>query len=90
MKSLVRALDQFPPPEKMRNEGRQIKRVIGTLGIQINKNMNAFLRHWGSWTSINLKMNRNILNISIIRIGSPKIVFKSGPFSPYKKPPSCS
>ena len=27
------------------------------------------------------KMNRNALNISIIKIGSPTIFFRSGPFS---------
>ena len=36
------------------------------------------------------KMNRIVLNISIIRICSPKLFCKSGPFSPYKRPPNCS
>ena len=53
------ALDQFggarPPPARIRNEGRQMERMIGTLGIQLNKTRNAFLRHWGSWTSIDRK-----------------------------------
>ena len=52
---LIRALDEYgeTPPARIRNEGRQIKRMIGTLGNQlITKHRKAFLHHWGSWTCI--------------------------------------
>ena len=42
-----------PPPARIRNGGRQIKRMIGVPGIQLKKNRNAFPRHRSSWTSTN-------------------------------------
>ena len=44
----------------------------------------------GALGALFIKTNIHVLNISIIRIDSPKIFFKSGPFSPYDKPPTCS
>ena len=42
-----------PPAPRIRNGGHQIKRMIGAPGTQLKKKRNAFLRHWGSWTSSN-------------------------------------
>ena len=77
-----------PLPARIRNGGRQIKRMIWAPGIQLKKNRNAFPHHRGSWTSNNLEINRNALNISIFRIGHPENFFKSSPFSPYEIPPN--
>ena len=90
---LILALDEFgghPSPARIRNGGRPKKSMIGGPGTQFKKNRNAFLRHWGSWTSINQRMNRNLLNMSVIRLGPPENFSKYGPLSPYEKPPNCS
>ena len=42
-----------PPPARIRNGGRRIKRMIGVPGIQFKKNRNALPHHRGSWTSTN-------------------------------------
>ena len=87
---LIRALEHLvgtppPPPARIRNGGRQIEKMIGAPGTRLKMMRNAFLRHWGSWTSINEKMNRNVVKVSIIRMGSPRRFFKSGPFFPHAK-----
>ena len=49
---VIRALVLFgPPPARIRNGGRRIKRMSGVPGIQLKKKRNAFPRHRGSWTS---------------------------------------
>ena len=72
----------------MRNLGRQIERMIGTPRTQRSIGMNSCVI--GAVGPLLENMNRNVLIISIIRIGSLENFSKPGPFSPEEKPPNCS
>ena len=66
-----------------------MKRMIGAPGTHLKKiGMHSCVI--GALGPVLNKMNRNVLNTNLIKIGSPTDLFKSGPFSPYEKPPNCS